>query len=350
MPPVSVQFNSTNVAMTIDNKLVNELPRFDRNPFKLSLLNPAAVNTRGELMPFHSWAANSLELGGGTNLKNDLQVDGSPIGVGHKASYTPAPESVQEVNVMQNSVDAESGHSAGGVVSMIMKSGTNDWHGNLFYLGRYPNLSAVTDRTINSFVAARNNMLGGTVGNPIRKNKLFNFFSYEQWRLREPLNFLRTMPTDLQREGDFSQTRSITNVIKPIYDPFSTVFNPAANRATWTPFAQNRIPASRCDPVSAKMVSQLWGGNNPGDNITGLNNLKTALTRRTDYWNLSNRTDYNLNDQWRLYGRYSKLHTMVDSNDPSPNKSPLYLTQGASARHALSISGDAVWTATPLPS
>jgi hypothetical protein len=175
--PVQVQFNSTNVGLTVDNKLANELPRFDRNPFKLSLLNPAAANTRGEMMPFHSWAANSIELGGGTNLKNDLQVDGSPIGVGHKASYTPAPEAVQEVNILQNSVDAESGHSAGGVVSMIMKSGTNSWHGTAFWLHRNPTLNAVTDRTINSNVAARNNIFGGTVGNPILKNKLFNFFS-----------------------------------------------------------------------------------------------------------------------------------------------------------------------------
>ena len=94
--PVAVNFNSTNVTLTIDTKLANELPRFDRNPFKLSLLNPAAVNTRTEMMPYHSWAANSIELGGGTNLKNDLQVDGSPIGAGHKASYTPPPEAVQE--------------------------------------------------------------------------------------------------------------------------------------------------------------------------------------------------------------------------------------------------------------
>lgn len=345
--PVAVQFNSTNVGIAIDNKLVNELPRFDRNPFKLSLLNPAAVNTRGELMPFHSWAANSLDLGGGTSLKNDLQVDGSPIGVGHKASYTPAPESVQEVSVMQNSVDAESGHSAGGVVSMVMKSGTNEWHGNMFYLGRHPKLNAVTDRTINSFVAARNNMFGGTLGNPVLKNKLFNFFSYEAWRLREPLNYLRTMPTDLQRQGDFSQTLSIDGVLKPIFDPYSTVFEPAANRASRTPFPGNRIPPMRFDPVSAKMMEQLWSGNNPGDNITGLNNLKTTLTRRTDYYNFSNRTDWNVNDKWRVYGRYSRLNTMVDATDPSPNRSPLYVTQGASARHALSMSGDAVWVMTP---
>jgi hypothetical protein len=344
--PVQVQFNSTNVGLTVDNKLANELPRYDRNPFKLSLLNPAAANTRGETMPFHSWAANSVELGGGTNLKNDLQVDGSPIGVGHKASYTPAPEAVQEVNILQNSVDAESGHSAGGVVSMILKSGTNSWHGTAFWLHRNPKLNAVTDRTINSNVAARNNIFGGTVGNPILKNKLFNFFSYEQWILKEPLNYLRTMPTALERQGDFSRSLNPDGVMKPIYDPYTTKLNVATNTATRTPFAGNVIPAAQFDPVTAKILGQLWDPNGPGENLTGQNNFRTSLTRVTDYWNLSNRTDYNITDNWRVYGRYSRIRTMVDSNDPTPNQSPWYVTQGASARHALSVSGDAVWTAS----
>ena len=121
--PVAVQFNSSNKDFTLDSKMAAEIPRIDRNPFKLTLLAPSAVNTRGEMMPYHSWAANSVDLGGGTNLKNDLQVDGSPIGLGHKNSYPPNTDAVQEVVVSQNSVDAESGHSAGGLISMTLKSG-----------------------------------------------------------------------------------------------------------------------------------------------------------------------------------------------------------------------------------
>ena len=115
--PVSVQFNSSSKDLTLDTKMVNEIPRIDRNPFKLTLLAPSAVNTRGEMQPYHSWAANSVDLGGGTNLKNDLQIDGSPIGMGQKNSYTPNTDAVQEVVVSTNSVDAESGHSAGGLIS-----------------------------------------------------------------------------------------------------------------------------------------------------------------------------------------------------------------------------------------
>ena len=87
--PVDVQFNSSNKDLTIDSKMATEIPRFDRNPFKLTLIAPSAVNTRGEMMPYHSWAANSVDLGGGTNLKNDLLVDGMPVGMGQKNSTPP---------------------------------------------------------------------------------------------------------------------------------------------------------------------------------------------------------------------------------------------------------------------
>ncbi len=78
--------------------------------------------------------------------------------------------------VSQNSVDAASGHSAGGAISLTTKSGSNQWHGLGFYLGRYPWLSAEADRTLFIQNATRQQMGGGNFGNPIIKNKLFNFF------------------------------------------------------------------------------------------------------------------------------------------------------------------------------
>lgn len=347
--PVQVNVNNANVQLTIDTKLANELPRFDRNPFKLTLLQPNAVNTRTEMNAYNSWAANSVELGGGTNLKNDLLVDGSPIGIGHKATYTPPQDAVQEVNVQQNSVDAESGHSAGGGISITMKSGTNEWHGNAWFLGRNPALNAKTDRTISppSKSLARNNMYGFSVGNPIKKNKLFNFATYEVWKQQNPINYFRTLPTDLERTGNFSQSLSAAagNPVRAIFDPYSTtVENGVVNR---TPFAGNIIPANRMDPTALKFLGLLWKPNANPDNLTNLNNFKSILSNRTEYWNFSDRVDYVINDKWRVSGRYSRLHTTTTSNDPTGNNSPLYIVQNPSARHATSIVGDAVWTMTP---
>ncbi len=157
-------------------------------------------------MPYHSWSANSVDLGGGTNLKNDLQVDGSPIGMGQKNSYPPNTDAVQEVVVSQNSVDAESGHSAGGLISMTLKSGTNDWHGTGFYLGRYPWLNAEADRTRFTKNATRQHMFGGTARQRDHQEQALQLLLLENWKVGYPSSYTTTVPTPLERSGDFSKT------------------------------------------------------------------------------------------------------------------------------------------------
>ncbi|MDQ6665629.1 MAG: carboxypeptidase-like regulatory domain-containing protein, partial [Acidobacteriota bacterium] len=344
--PADVQFNSSNKDLTIDSKMATEIPRFDRNPFKLTLIAPSAVNTRGEMQPYHSWSANSVDLGGGTNLKNDLQVDGMPVGMGQKNSTPPNTDAVQEVIVSTNSVDAESGHSAGGLITMTTKSGTNEWHGNTFYLGRYPWLNAAADRTRNSFNAQRQHMMGGTLGNPIIKNKLFNFFSMEYWKVGYPNSYARTVPTAAEAAGDFSHSLNIDGTVRTIYDPFSTQFNPTTGIVSRTAFPGNIIPASRFDPLSASLIKQFWAPNNPGDNITGVNNFRKGFIERYGYYNFSDRVDYNINDKWKVFGRVARYNTTDLAGNPTPNNSDLYVPTGTS-RAATNIGGDAVWTVSP---
>jgi len=341
--PADVQFNSSNKDLTIDSKMATEIPRFDRNPFKLTLIAPSAVNTRGEMMPYHSWAANSVDLGGGTNLKNDLQVDGMPVGMGQKNSTPPNTDDVQEVIVATNSVDAESGHSAGGVITMTTKSGTNQFHGTGFYLGRYPWLNAEADRTTNSLNAQRQHMFGGTLGNPIKKNKLFNFASVEYWKVGYPNSYIRTVPTAAEAGGDFSQTRNIDGSLRTVFDPFSTKLDPATGAVTRTPFPGNVIPSNRFDPLAASLMKQFWAPNNPGDNITGVNNFKKGYVENYDYYNFSDRVDYSINDKWKVFGRVARYNTTDLAGNPTPNNSQLYVPVGTS-RGATNIGGDAIWT------
>ena len=341
--PVAVQFNSTNVGLTVDTKLANDIPRLDRNPFKLDLLNPAVQDTRRtEMMPYHSWAANSTELGGGTDKKNDLLVDGSPIGSGYKSSYVPNSDAVQEVNVQQNAVDSEAGHSAGGTISMTMKSGTNDFHGTAFYLGRNPSLNAVTDRTSNTIAANRQNMWGGSLGNRVIKNKLFNFFSFEQWKSRTPSSVFLTMPTDLEKTGDFSKSLNANGALRTIYDPYTTTIN-AAGAVTRTPFAGNLVPASRFDPVGLRVMKDLLSPNRTPDNVTGLNNFSDVTTQRWNYWNLSDKVDWYVNDKLRVYGRFSRFQTVQDTIAKYLTSTEIYVPQG-SLRNAWTYAGDAIYT------
>ena len=108
--------------------------------------------------------------------------------------------------VEQNSVDAEFGHSAGGVLSLSMKSGTNDYHGTAYYFGRNPALNAVSNSVVRAPNAVRNHIWGGTLGNPILKNKLFTFNTYEAWSQKDLRNQILTLPTELERQGDFSRS------------------------------------------------------------------------------------------------------------------------------------------------
>ena len=91
-----------------------------------------------------------------------------------------------EVNIQQNAVDAEFGNSSGGIVSYRSKSGTNEFHGDAWYLGRYPWANALEDRHYRTINLARQHTYGFDVGNPIIKNKLFNYFSFEQWKISAP--------------------------------------------------------------------------------------------------------------------------------------------------------------------
>ena len=343
---VQVNFNSTTVALTIDQKLTEEVPRFDRNPFKLALLDPAVRETRRqEQNGFLSLSSNSLDLGGGTSQKNDVAVNGLSISVGNKTAYTPNQDSIQEVNIQQSTTDAESGHSAGGKISMVMKSGTNEVHGTAFYVGRNPALNATTDRTLFTNTASRNNIFGGTVGNPIKKNKLFSFFSYEQWILNTPSAGAFTSPTSAERAGDFSQSLNASGAARTVYDPYTTVL--AANgTVTRTPFAGNKIPASRFDPLAAKFINYIPFANSTPDNPTGLNNLKTVQNTAWRYWSLSERADYVVNEKWTLYGLYNKMDTTSVRSDSVWSGTPAYVDQG-SVRNGWGASGGAIWSINP---
>ena len=101
--------------------------------------------TEHENRPYHHAYANDYDAGGGTRRANDVLLDGVPLGASFKTSYTPSMDAVEEITITKNSVDAENGHSLGGIISLNMKSGTNQWRGSAYYFGRDPSLNAIAD-------------------------------------------------------------------------------------------------------------------------------------------------------------------------------------------------------------
>ncbi|MBI2685004.1 MAG: carboxypeptidase regulatory-like domain-containing protein [Acidobacteria bacterium] len=337
---VAVQFNTSTMGLTIDTKMTNNLPIIHRNPFLLAALNPSVVvRSSTEQSPFHHWAASQLDVGGNTSTKNDIILDGSPSMTGQKSSYTPPMDAVSEVNLQQNAVDAEFGHSAGGVLSVSMKSGTNDYKGTAYYLGRNPALNALADRITRRSNLTRQHVWGSTFGAPIVKNKLFTFASYEAWRTIDPRSAQFTLPTDAERTGDFSRSLNTAGALRTIYDPWTTQVN--NNVVTRTPFAGNIIPSSRIDPTGKAVIGDLWKANNPGTGPTGLNNFLAGFGNRFRYWNFSDRVDYNVSDKLKVFGRFNIFRTFTEQDDYTGG-SPALQVDG-SKRHSRSFSGDAVY-------
>jgi hypothetical protein len=342
---VTLQFNTSTRELTVDRKMLMELPVKARNPFTLALLDPAVVNRyTSERNPFFMWSSSTIDVGGNTSQKNDLLIDGAPTQIGPKGSYSPPMDAVQEFSVQQNSVDAEFGHSAGGTLSVSTKSGTNDIHGTAYYFGRNPKFNALVNPTNRTKNFVRNHIWGGTVGGPIRKNKVFTFFTYEGWRTKEPKDAVRTMPTELERMGDFSKSLNRAGGLRMIYDPRTTVLNVATNTATRDPFPSNIIPATQIDPTAKRIMQDFWGPNNPGDDLSGSNNFKASYAWPMKNANFSSRTDWNISDKLKVFGRYSQFKTTLDQEDYTPNNSRAVPNDNGGIMNSRNIAGDLVYT------
>jgi hypothetical protein len=343
--PPAVEFNTSTVELTVDRKMLTDLPVLGRSAFALALLDSSVVSIGSTArVPYQMWTSTRLNVGGPTAEKNDLLLDGAPLEIGRKGSYVPPMDSIQEFTVQQNSVDAEFGHSGGGAMSISMKSGTNELHGTAYYFGRNPALNAVTSAVVRSQNLVRNHIWGVSAGGPIRKNKLFNYAVYEGWRLTEPISVVKTLPTDLERTGDYSQSKNGSGGLRAIYDPWSTLFEAASGKVTRTAFAGNRIPASRMDPTAQVMLKDVYLPNGPGDDQTHINNYKTAAARYTHYKTFSDRADWNINDRWKMYARASRFATLLDPQNYSGTRS---LDTNGGHMNATNISGDTVYTLDP---
>ncbi|MDA1316361.1 MAG: TonB-dependent receptor, partial [Acidobacteria bacterium] len=342
--PVQVKFNTTSMEMTMDNQMVKDLPIVARNPFTLTLLNPAVDNkyftTRN---PFFMWAASSVDVGGPTTTKNDVLVDGMPVMLGPKGSYAPTMDATTEVTVQQNSVDSEYGHSAGGILNVSMKSGTNDPHGTLYYFGRNPKLNAVSNPLTHTPNLVRNHIEGGSFGWAPIKNRIFHFAAFEKWAQKDPRFDQRRMMTPQELGGDFSNSLNISGGLRTIYDPWTSMLT-AEGAAIRTPFANNMIPASRIDPASKKFLGEMWGPNGAGSDITGTNNFQSGFTRNIGYHNLSNRGDFVITENLKTFFRFSRFRTTLEDPNWTPNNSRIFPNANGGVMHSLNISGDMIYT------
>ena len=315
----TLQTETADRGVTITSTQVLDVPLMGRNPFAAAWSAPGAIQTAStqRLRPFDIAGSSAMAIDGGRPSTNEVLVDGiSSLLEATSVSYVPTAEAVSEFKVQTTNFDAQYGWTLGGVINMVTKNGTNQFHGSVFEFLQNTHLNANTFNSNLTGVprsSSHINTFGGDIGGPIKKNKLFFTYTYEDIRQVIPDPFSTSVPTALQRGGNFSQTYYGTDssghpLVQTIYDPFTTAAG-ANGALTRTPFANNVIPTSRLDPVAVKVLSYVPQGDVPGNPLTGLNNLtNNANTRKfTDYFPENTvRGDYEISQSSRLFIRYSR--------------------------------------------
>jgi hypothetical protein len=302
----------------VNERTIRELPLGKREAIEFVLLAPgfqgSARFERGGLIDGSpNYFANDFRVGGSRGLTNEILIDGVPNTGGDRGfmQYSPSVDSAQEFKIQATPFSAEYGRTSGPVINVITKSGTNEFHGVLYEFHRNSAFDA------NEFFAnaagrpkrsLRRNQFGGTAGGALIKNRLFYFGDYDGQRLGSPETRLSTVPTALQRRGDFSQTFDRSNNLVRIFDPLNRGANPDGSPVR-IPFPGNQIPASRWDPISSKAMEFYPQPNTQGDPITGVNNYINTQPR-TQSWNRwGTRLDYYITEANRLFGRYAQQPT-----------------------------------------
>ena len=240
-----------------------------------------------------------FEVNGTVAASNNVRLDGATqynIWLPHITAYVPALESIETVNVVTNAFDAEQGLAGGAAINVQIKSGTNELHGSAFWYHDNNNTKARPfflpfDQGMPKRVYNQN---GGTVGGPIRKDKLFYFVSYEGTYDRQFAGGLSTVPTPLMKKGDMSESPRI------VYDPL-TGDSQGRNRQ---PFPNQIIPEPRWDPIAKKLLPLL-----PNPTAAGQfeQNYFSQGNYLFDRQTVDSKVNWNISDRMTSYVRFSWL-------------------------------------------
>jgi len=220
------------------------------------------------------------------------------------------------------------GRGAGAVTNVILKSGTNQFHGSLYEFVQNGDFDA-RNFFQPSVAAVHYNYFGGTIGGPIKKNKLFFFTDFLRTTDHEANANTETIPSPLSRTGNLSEALAGASPAL-VYDPATGDPNTGVGR---TPFPNNTIPTSRLNPIALKILALVPNPNQNLNNTAAPSNNYFALLPFTKDSNLADgKVDYNISDKDRLSGRFSFQRPVV-------YQAPIFGTAGGDANGAFEGTG-----------
>jgi hypothetical protein len=315
-----LQAASAEFGSTVSSREYERLPQIQlnrmRSPATFLYLSPGVLGNVNNNGRDNVAASNQIQINGSGKTTNELYLDGLP-GRTNFNETAPPVDAVAEFKLQANQLSAEYGNTGSAVVTFTLKSGTNQFHGTAFNILRNEQLDARSFFAPNR-APLRQNEFGATGGGPVMLPKLYNgrdrtfwFFAYSGSRKRglDQIFRFRTA-TPAQLNGDFAGQRLI-------FDPQST--QAAGTGFTRLPFANNRIPLDRMDPVARKVAELL-----PAPNLTGagsLNFQNFGGERLLDPDVYTARADHSFAAAHRMYATYNRTD-IPRQNITSPMADP----------------------------
>ena len=317
-----LQTASASTGQVITSAQIENMPVSGRTPLALAQLAFGVVpNTDPRFTrPFDNAGPSGFSMGGAPAQVNELLIDGAADNTGNlRVAYNPPMDAVTEVKAESFQADAAYGHSGGGTVNIITKSGTNQFHGTLYEFNQNSAFNATpffTNKASAKKPVSRFNQYGGSFSGPVRlpkifdgRNKVFFMFAYEGVKDALPAPSTNTMPTAAERNGDFSTLLNIGSVYQ-IYDPLTGVVQ--GGRIARQPFPGNIIPANRISPI-AKNYLQYYALPNQAGNANGqANYLSNSDGERNTFYNVIGRLDVALSDRHRFF--FGARHNLRTGN------------------------------------
>jgi hypothetical protein len=334
----------SNLGQVIDNKYILSLPNLARNSIGLAYLTPGVVGSGGR----RGDNSTNFVANGSRNSTSDVLVDGVTVTTVEQNSgitdlkFSPSVDVVQEFKMQTNFFSAEYGQTGGAVVNMVTKSGTNNLHGTGYYFLRDETLNAndwFANRAGRVRPDYKRDQYGGVIGGPVIKNKTFFFGGYEYTKQQSPTSATVSLPTALQRDGNFSQTFNAAGQLMTIFDPFNNFTN-ASGVTERRPLPGNIVPKSTMDPIALKALSYVPGPNQAGAAFTNTANFFNQGINSSTNHQLNTKADHNFNDRNRFSARYSNARSQGNNPNLFGDNNPAYWTGGPNRTNTQSVVGD----------
>jgi hypothetical protein len=320
---------NSSIGQAITTAQVEDIPLNGRTPLMLAQLAIGVTPTAAPTLvhPFDLGAPAAFSVAGTPSQSSELLLDGVPDETWDgRAAYNPPVDAVQEVRVNAFDADASFGHTGGGTMNQVMKTGTNGLHGSMWEFVQPDTLIAndfFQNRIGNKRAVTHFNQWGLVAGGPVvlphfnGRNKLFWFFTYEGVKDAQPNPTLLTVPTDLEKQGNFSGLLAAGSQYQ-LYDPASAVLSgTTVNR---TPFPGNIIPQTELNSIALNYM-KLYPEPNVtlGVGATGTNNYSSVVPTTDNYNNEMGRLDYNMSDKNRMFFDVRNAAETQSKNEYFPN-------------------------------